>query len=104
MPQVSDNLRVLEKLAEAFNDHDLDLILEFFAEDCSLDMPRGSAPWGTRCVGQVAVREGLQTRFEMLPDVHYRDVRHFATAKMGVSEWPVSGTLRPGKTIEARGR
>lgn len=63
--QVSDNLRMLEKLAGAFNDHDLDRIMEFFAEDCSLGMPRGSAPWGTRYVGKVAVREGLQTRFEM---------------------------------------
>ena len=84
MSQVSDNLRILEKLAEAFNDHDLERIMEFFAENCSLDMPRGSAPCGTRYVGKVAVREGLQTRFEMLPDVHYGDVRHFATATMGV--------------------
>jgi ketosteroid isomerase-like protein len=103
MSQVSDNLRILESLAEAFNDHDLDRIMTFFAEDCSLDMPRGSAPWGTRYVGTVAVREGLQTRFRMLPDVHYGDVRHFATEKMGVSEWLVTGTLLSGKAVAARG-
>ena len=103
MSQVSDNLRILESLAEAFNDHDLDRIMTFFAEDCSLDMPRGSAPWGTRYVGKVAVREGLQTRFQMLPDVHYGDVRHFATERMGVSEWLVTGTLPSGKAIAARG-
>lgn len=98
-----ENLRTLERLAEAFNDHDLDRIMEFFADDCSLDMPRGSAPWGTRYVGKVAVREGLATRFQMLPDVHYGDVRHFATETMGVSEWLVTGTLRSGKTIATRG-
>jgi ketosteroid isomerase-like protein len=103
MSQVSDNLRTLERLAEAFNEHDLDKIMGFFSEDCSLDMPRGTEPWGTRYVGKAAVRQGLQTRFEMLPDVHYGDVRHFATEKMGVSEWLLTGTLRSGRTVKVRG-
>jgi ketosteroid isomerase-like protein len=103
MSQVSDNLLILEELAQAFNAHDLDQIMELFAEDCSLDMPRGSAPWGTRYVGKVEVREGLRTRFQMLPDVHYGDVRHFATETMGVSEWLLTGTLLSGKTIAVRG-
>ena len=103
MSRVSENLRTLEKLAELFNDHDLDRIMEFFAEDCSLDMPRGADPWGKRYVGKTAVREGLRTRFEVLPDVHYGDVRHFATEGMGVSEWLVTGTLRSGVAVKARG-
>jgi steroid delta-isomerase-like uncharacterized protein len=103
MSQASDNLDVLERLVEAFNDHDLERIMEFFSDDCSLDMPQGQAPWGTRYVGKDAVREGLQSRFEMLPDVHYGDVRNFATEKMGVSEWLVTGTLRSGATIAVRG-
>jgi ketosteroid isomerase-like protein len=103
MSQVSDHLRLLEQLADAFNSHDLYRIMEFFADYCSLYMPRGSAPWGTRYVGKAAVRKGLQTRFEMLPDVHYGDVRHFATEKMGISEWLVTGTLRSGGTVKVRG-
>ena len=103
MSRTADNLRTLEGLVEAFNQHDLDRIMEFFADDCSLDMPRGKEPWGTRYVGKSAVRAGLQTRFEMLPDVHYGDARHFATETMGVSEWLVTGTLRSGETIEVRG-
>jgi steroid delta-isomerase-like uncharacterized protein len=103
MSRISENLRILEGLAEAFNDHDLDRIMQFFADDCSLDMPRGPDPWGTRFEGKTAVRAGLQSRFEMLPDVHYGDVRHFATETMGVSEWLVTGTLRSGKRISARG-
>ena len=103
MSRVLENLRTLEKLAELFNDHDLDRIMEFFAEDCSLDMPRGSAPWGTRYEGKTAVREGLRTRFEMLPDAHYGDVRHFATEDMGVSEWLITGTLQSGAAVKTRG-
>jgi len=101
--QEFENLTVLEALVEAFNQHDLDKIMEFFADDCSLDMPRGSKPWGTRYQGKAEVRKGLQSRFEMLPDVHYGDARHFATGQMGVSEWLVTGTLRSGETISVRG-
>jgi ketosteroid isomerase-like protein len=103
MSQQIENLRILEQLAEAFNAHDLDKIMEFFSEDSSLDMPRGPDPWGTRYVGKAAVRKGLQSRFEMLPDVHYADVRHFATENMGVSEWLVTGTLSSGDTVRVRG-
>jgi ketosteroid isomerase-like protein len=103
MSRIAENLHVLERLAEAFNAHDLDRIMAFFADDCSLDMPRGSDPWGTRYVGNAAVRAGLQTRFEMLPDVHYADLRHFATDRMGVSEWLVTGTLRSGDAVKVRG-
>ena len=103
MSQVSLNLRLLERLAEAFNMHDLDMIMEFFSDDCSLDMPRGPNPWGTRYIGKEAVRKGLQLRFEMLPDVHYEDVRHFATEHMGFSEWLVTGTLSTGDAVRARG-
>jgi steroid delta-isomerase-like uncharacterized protein len=96
-------MRLLEELADAFNSHDLDRIMSFFADECSLDMPRGPDPWGTRYEGKAAVRNGLQSRFAMLPDVHYGDVRHFATETMGVSEWLVTGTLRSGKAIKVRG-
>jgi ketosteroid isomerase-like protein len=53
-------------IARAFNAHDLDAIMEFFADDCSLDMPRGPEPWGQRFIGKAAVREGLATRFKGL--------------------------------------
>lgn len=103
MSQASENLNLLEALVQAFNEHELDKIMEFFADDCSLDMPRGSEPWGTRYLGKAAVRRGLESRFEMLPDVHYADALHFATERMGVSEWLVTGTLNSGKTIAVRG-
>jgi ketosteroid isomerase-like protein len=101
--QVAENLNVLEALLEAFNKHDLEKIMDFFVEDCSLDMPRGDKPWGTRYLGKAAVRSGLESRFRMLPDVQYRDARHFATERMGVSEWLIKGTLRSGETVEVRG-
>ena len=103
MSRASENLNVLKVLVEAFNAHDLDRVMRFFADDCTLDMPRGKLPWGTRYVGKEEVRNGLRSRFEMLPDVHYGDDRHWATDDMGVSEWLLTGTLPSGQKISVRG-
>src|SRR5689334_17446576 len=51
----------LEALCDAFNAHDLDRIMAFFADDCVLEMPRGSKPWGSRFEGRKNVRAALAT-------------------------------------------
>jgi ketosteroid isomerase-like protein len=42
----------LTELCAAFNAHDLDRIMAFFADDCVLEMPRGTEPWGSRFAGK----------------------------------------------------
>ena len=93
----------LKQILEAFNRHDLDAIMEFFAEDCGLEMPRGPHPWGQRFEGKSQVREGLATRFLGIPDVHYGDDRHWVCGNIGVSEWTLTGTSTAGDRIEVRG-
>lgn len=95
----------LNELCEAFNAHDLDRIMSFFAEDCLLEMPRGNRPWGSRFEGKANVRAALATRFEGLPDVHYGDAEHFVdpTAGTGISKWTLTGTTRDGKRTEVNG-
>ena len=34
--------------------------MEFIAEDCVFETPRGSHPWGTRMVGKAEVRKGFE--------------------------------------------
>ena len=97
------SVATLEAITSAFNAHDLDAIMEFFAEDCSLDMPRGPEPWGQRLAGKAAVREGLATRFSGLPDVHYGDDRHWVSGDFGVSEWLLTGTTTDGRPVRVRG-
>ena len=77
--------------------------MEFFADDCSLDFPRGPDPWGQRFVGKAAVREGLATRFKGLPDVHFGDDRHWVSGNMVVSEWLLTGTTPTGVHVKVRG-
>jgi steroid delta-isomerase-like uncharacterized protein len=100
-----DMRSMLIELCEAFNAHDLDRIMMLFADDCLLEMPRGSHPWGSRFEGIAAVRTALASRFEGLPDVHYGNAEHFidAGANTGISKWILTGTGRNGKMIKVRG-
>jgi ketosteroid isomerase-like protein len=78
-PNAQPVLDALISLADAFNSHDLDRIMNHFADDAVLEMPRGKDSWGTRFVGKAAVREGLAGR------------------------WTVTGTSPAGKKIRANG-
>ena len=95
----------LQELCDGFNSHDLDRIMSLFAEDCVLEMPRGDKPWGNRMEGKDAVRQGLASRFEGLPDVHYGDATHFVDeeANTRTSKWTLTGTFKDGKHIEVWG-
>lgn len=97
------SLDVLKALCDAFNAHDLDRIVSFFADDAVLEMPRGPDPWGRRYLGKAAIREGLSARFTGLPDVHYGDDSHYIDGDMGISQWTVTGTTPAGERIAARG-
>lgn len=103
MANTKTDASVLQGFLDAFNAHDVDAIMSFFAEDCVLDMPRGPAPGGRRLVGWEQVREGIQSRLDGIPDVHYGDDRHWTCGDRGVSEWTLRGTQRTGEPIEVRG-
>lgn len=100
-----DLQQTLRDLCAAFNAHDLDRIMSFFADDCVLEMPRGSEPWGARFNGKSEVRAALATRFAGLPDVHYGNEEHFvdAAAETGMSKWTLTGTNADGVRAEVNG-
>ena len=102
---MQDIRRSLESLCDAFNRHDLDSVMGHFAEDCVLEMPRGSQPWGTRFIGGDEVRRALAGRFEGLPDVHYGEEEHFVdeAAGTGISTWLLTGTRKDGQGVRVRG-
>jgi ketosteroid isomerase-like protein len=96
-------VETLEQLLDAFNAHDLDAVMSFFADDCVLEMPRGPDPWGRRLEGRGDVREGLAGRFAGIPDVNHGDARHWVAGDRGCSEWLLTGTSTDGRRIEVRG-
>lgn len=96
-------VETLRHLVAAFNRHDLDAVMSFFADDCVLEMPRGPEPRGHRYVGKAEVRKGLATRLEGLPDVHYSDDEHWVFGDRAVSQWTLTGATKEGKKIRVRG-
>jgi ketosteroid isomerase-like protein len=105
LTEMTVTVDTLKQILQAFNQHDLDAIMEFFSEDCSMDMPRGPDPWGQRFTGKSQVREALSGRFKGIPDVHYGEDTHWVSAdgKMGVSEWTLTGTTTSGVKVKVRG-
>ncbi len=93
----------LKRCLEAFNRHDVDEIMGFFAEDCVFEMPRGPDPWGRRLEGKDEVRQGFEARLAGIPDIHYGDDRHWVAGDRGVSEWTITGTDTSGERVEVRG-
>ncbi len=93
----------LQAIADAFNRHDLDAIMAFFADDAVFDAPRGPEPWGRRFVGTDEVRDGFAARFAGIPDVHYGEDAHWVSGDRGTSEWTLTGTTTDGERIEVRG-
>lgn len=96
-------VETLEQVRDAFNQHDIEAVMGFFADDVVMEMPRGPEPWGTRFEGKAAVREGIAGRFAGIPDVRYSEDRHFVCGDRGVSEWLLTGTTTSGDRIVVRG-
>ena len=96
-------VELLKGFLDAFNRHDLDSIMGYFADDCVFYMPRGAGPRGDRYIGKQDVRAGLARRFEGIPNVHYGDDRHWAGDSFGVSEWTLTCRSVSGKRLEVRG-
>jgi ketosteroid isomerase-like protein len=93
----------LKAIADAFNRHDVDAVMAFFADDAVFETPKGSDPWGRRLVGKDQVREGVAARFAGIPDVHYGDDSHWLCGDRGVSEWTLTGTTSDGEKLHLRG-
>ena len=96
-------VELLKEFLDAFNRHDLDSIMTFFADDCVFYMPRGSSPRGDQYRGKAEVRAGLAKRFAGIPDVHYGEDRHWVCGDAGVSEWTLTGTSVSGQRFHVRG-
>jgi ketosteroid isomerase-like protein len=103
MAATTVKLDVLQQFLDAFNRHDLDAIMGFFADECVLETPRGPDPWGRRYVGREEVRAGLAGRFSGIPDVHYGEDQHWVSGDRGVSTWLLTGTTTAGQRLAVRG-
>jgi SnoaL-like protein len=87
----TDRLAMLRAICAGFDRHDLEAILEQFADDAVFEAPRGPEVCGRRFEGKDAIREAFAGRFSTIPDVRYTDDTHFVAGEHGVSRWTISG-------------
>ena len=97
------NLAAIERLSAGFARHDVDAILDCFADDGIFDITEGPDPWGERFQGKAAVRTALLTLFKTLPDVQFTEAVHWVAGNRGTSEWTCVATTPKGLPLRARG-
>jgi uncharacterized protein (TIGR02246 family) len=79
-----------EGLAEAlaaWNTHDAEHVLRWFADDCAYHASFGPELLGRSYVGRDQVLEGVRSFFERYPDCHFEDTQVFVAGDRGAAEW-----------------
>lgn len=93
----------LKTLFDAFNRHDIDGVMQFFAEDCVFNAVGGPDVHGNRIEGARAIAEAFNGVWTAMPDAEWAGHSHFTAGDRGVSEWTFRGTAADGSRIEAEG-
>jgi ketosteroid isomerase-like protein len=97
------NAATLARMSDGFRRHDVDAILDTFAEDGRFDITRGPDPWGERFQGKPAIRKALEQLFAGIADVQFVDATSWVKGDRGTSEWTCVGTTAKGRPIRVRG-
>ena len=95
----------LASFTQAWNDQDLDKLMEHVTDDCTFMASVGTATEGTKWVGRDEVRKGFASLWEGYPDAHFEPVgEDFIVGDRGCSEWIFTGTKKAdGARVKARG-
>ena len=96
-------INMLDAFAQAWNRHDIEGLMGAMHEHCIFETAAGAEVFGTRHVGQAAVRRAFLATFEQFPDAEWRSARHFVADQRGISEWTFCATAANGSRIEANG-
>ena len=103
-PPEIDLLEILTTHNEAWNRHDLDGLMNLFADNCVFDASGGEEVCGTRYEGREDLRNAFAEVLETMPDANWGTGRHFVLAPgYGVSEWTLTGTRTDGLRVEVNG-
>lgn len=96
-------LEYLDEIHDAFNRHDVEAIVGYFAEDGVFQLARGSGGFGRKLTGKAEIREFLIERFRAIGDMHWEASATWFSGSRATSEWVVTATLPNGDKLELSG-
>ena len=98
-----DGIESLEALFDAFNRHDRDAVMAYFADDAVFFTAAGPEVHGSRVEGSGAIGEAFENVWSAMPDANWAHHGHLVQGDRAVSEWTFSGTGQDGNRVEAEG-
>lgn len=97
----NETLEAVNKFNEAFNNHDVDQIMNLMTEDCIFENTRPS-PDGERFEGQIAVRKVWEEMFIRSPKARFVTEEIFAFGDRCIVRW-IYHWIKEGKVGHVRG-
>lgn len=94
---------LLEGFSRAWNDHDIDAMMAFMADDCIFLASSGPARDGARHVGRDAVRGAYLAVLQDMPDAHWASHGIHVAGDAAFSLWTLTGTRRDGTVVDVDG-
>lgn len=95
-PDTEVTVGLLEAIGAAFNRHDVDAIMEFFADDGVFDNAKGPDIYGRRHVGKAEIRQVFETLMAAHPDLQWVPMENRVAGDKGYAEWRRQCTLPDG--------
>lgn len=94
MTETPFTLEMLEDMLAAFNAHDLEKVMSYFADDAVMISPAGNFR-GVPLEGKAAIHAAFEKRFAAQPDVQWNDAVSFLSGNRAYTSWRVtSGTAK----------
>jgi taurine dehydrogenase small subunit len=94
-------MQLLDDIMDAFNRHDWDGVVSFFAEDGIWLASKGPEPRTGRTLrGKQAIKEYLAMRHATFPNLQWVNDKHWVMGDKGLSEWTVQGSSAHGDKID----
>tara|TARA_Y100000758_G_C16041016_1_gene418169 strand:+ start:988 stop:1371 length:384 start_codon:yes stop_codon:yes gene_type:complete len=96
-------IEFLEKFAEAWTGHDIDLLMSFMSDNPMFQLSSGPDIDGMKYSGFENVKQGFQAVLDKFPDGKWIEDSHFVAGDRGVSEWTFTATDNEGIESKVRG-
>ena len=93
----------LQSFADAFNAHDVKVIMSHMTDDCVFEASAGPDFNGEKFTGKEQVKKSFENVFATFPDAHWGNPIHFILGERGFTEWIFTGTKSDGTKVEVTG-